>query len=79
MPIKNSNGHGGLVWADFIVERDGRKCGVTVREVDGPHQFADMVTAWLAATPFSPGLKNGKPIVAEVKRIYTFMPPAKRP
>jgi len=75
---KQSQGKSGLVWADFIVERDGHKCGVKVNSVDGPKEFAEVVSAWLAATEFSPGKKAGKPIVSEVKRMYSFDPSTKK-
>jgi len=73
-----TSGPSGVVFADFIVERDGHKCNVRINIVDGPKQFGETVSAWLAATEFSPGLVNGKPVVAEVKRMYNFSPAPKR-
>jgi outer membrane biosynthesis protein TonB len=72
------NGPSGTVWVHFIVERDGRLCGVEVKEVDGPQHFADITSAWLAGAHFAPALRNGKPVVSEVKRTYDFIPPAQR-
>jgi protein TonB len=72
------NGPSGMVWVDFIVERDGRLCNVMVRSVDGPKQFADITSAWLANSPFAPATRNGKPVVSEVKRPINFIAPGQR-
>jgi protein TonB len=72
------DGRSGTVWVDFIVERDGRLCNVTVKSIDGPQQFADITSQWLATSPFAPAKKNGQPVVSEVKRTYNFVPPGQR-
>jgi hypothetical protein len=68
------HGPGGMVFIHYIIDRDAHICNPTVKSIDGPKELADLTQKWLTTSEFAPAMKDGKPVVAEVKRTLNFAP-----
>jgi hypothetical protein len=68
------HGPSGIVLIHYIIDRDGRICDPTAKSIDGPKELADVTQKWLTTSQFAPAMKDGQPVVAEVKRALNFSP-----